>query len=149
MRLIAFTAQETQVSDLTPLRGMPLKWLDLYRAPKVTDVSPLKGLPLEYLNLTGVPLSEVSLVADLKSLWRLILEEMPVADLTPLRDLDIIDLNIMGTRVTDLTPIKGLPLKRLGFDYRPDRAEFLRSFAGLEVVNDKPVAEFRVDVEKK
>jgi len=74
---------------------------------------------------------------------------MPVSDLTPLRGLGINDLNIKRTRVTDLTPIKGLPLKQLGFDYRPDRAEFLRSFAALEVINDEPAAEFWKDVGKK
>jgi hypothetical protein len=106
-------------------------------------------MPLEYLNLTGRPLTDLSLLANLKSLQRLILEGMPISDLTPLRDLSINDLNIKRTRVADLTPIKGLPLKRLGFDYRPDRAEFLRSFPGLEVINDKPAAAFWKEMEKK
>jgi hypothetical protein len=34
------------------------------------------------------------------------------------------------------------PLSRLRFDYRPDREDFVRSFKGLEAVNNKPAAEF-------
>jgi hypothetical protein len=34
-------------------------------------------------------------------------------------------------------------------DYRDDRAEFLRSFKGLEVSNDKPAADFWREVDGK
>jgi hypothetical protein len=44
--------------------------------------------------------------------------------------------------VTDLTPIKEMPLRSLRLDYRADHREFLRSFKGLEFINDKPAAEF-------
>jgi hypothetical protein len=142
MRLKRLAAQATRVSDLTPLRGMPLVWLDLHRARAVSDIRLVKGLPLEYLNLTGLPISDLSEVAKLKSLRWLVLDEMPITDLTPLRGLSIDNLNIRGTRVADLDPILGLPLKKLRLDYRPDRAEFLRSCAGLEFINDQPAAEF-------
>ena len=46
-------------------------------------------------------------------------------------------------------PLEGLPLKNLRLDYRADRAEFVRSFAGLETINDKPVAEFWKSVADK
>jgi hypothetical protein len=45
--------------------------------------------------------------------------------------------------VADLTPLRGLPLKQLGLDFRPERdAEVLRSLTGLERINGKPAAEF-------
>ena len=65
-----------------------------------------------------------------------------MSDLTPLRGLGVKELGIHGTKVTDLTQIKDLPLRQLGLDYRPEREAFLRSLTGLEVINDKPAAEF-------
>jgi hypothetical protein len=77
------------------------------------------------------------------TLRHLVLERVPVSDLTPILDLPVDNLCISGTRVTDLAPLKRLPLKRLYLDYRPERdAKILRSFTDLEEINDKPAAEF-------
>jgi hypothetical protein len=51
--------------------------------------------------------------------------------------------------VEDLTPIKGMSLKKLWLDYRPEREKVLRSLKGLEFINDKPAAEFWKDVDGK
>jgi hypothetical protein len=148
-RLKMLTLQSTGVKDLSPLRGMPLAWLDLCGARGVSDISPLKDMPLEYLNLTALPVADISVLATMKSLRRLLLELMPVSDLTPLHGLRLNDLNIKGTRVTDLSPIKGLPLQKLAFDYRAAHEEFLRSFKGLETINDKPAADFWKEADAK
>ena len=107
-----------------------------------SDLKPLEGMPLEYLNVTQLPASDLSLIADRTTLNTLILDSMPVTDLTPLRGLRLKELSIRDTRVTDLTPIKEMPLRSLRLDYRADHREFLRSFKGLEFINDKPAAEF-------
>jgi hypothetical protein len=39
-----------------------------------------------------------------------------------------------------------MPLKELRLDYHADREELVRSFTGLEVINEKPAAEFWKDV---
>ena len=44
----------TNVSDLTPLKGMPLEELDLVNT-NISDLTPLKGMPLEWLDLAGTP----------------------------------------------------------------------------------------------
>jgi hypothetical protein len=142
MKLVYLTIQKTSVSDLKPLRGMPLKWLDAAWVRGVSDLKPLEGMPLEYLNVTQLPASDLSLIADRTTLNTLILDSMPVTDLTPLRGLRLKELSIRDTRVTDLTPIKEMPLRSLRLDYRADHREFLRSFKGLEFINDKPAAEF-------
>jgi Leucine-rich repeat (LRR) protein len=147
MRLETLTLQSTAVQDLAPLRGMPLRWLDLCRVRRVSDLSVLEGMPLEYLNLTALPVTDLTLLADMKSLRWLFLDEMPVTDLTPLRGLDLKELAIKGTRITDLAPIKGLPLQKLRLDYQADREEFVRSFKGLEFINDKPAADFWKEVD--
>ena len=44
----------TQVTDLSPLKGLPLTVLGL-RNTQVTDLSPLEGMPLEVLYLDNTP----------------------------------------------------------------------------------------------
>src|SRR5262249_37453793 len=146
MKLEVLMAQSTQVSDLTPLQGMPLNWLDLAWAVGVSDLSPVRGMPLEYLNLTALGVSDLSLLAHVKSLRRLVLDDMPVSDLTPLRGLRLTKLSLRRIRAIDLSPIKGMPLKGLRLDYNAGREDLVRSFTGLEIINEKPAAEFWKDV---
>jgi hypothetical protein len=106
-------------------------------------------MPLEYLNLTGLPVTDLSLVSGLKSLDWLILSDTAVSDLTPLRHLRLRKLHIEGTRVKDLSPLKGLPLTSLVLDYWAEHREVLRSLKGLETINGKPAAEFWKEVDGK
>ena len=50
----------TRVSDLTPLRGMPLEFLDL-RSSQVTNLSALEGMPLHSV---AFPVKQVTGGAD-------------------------------------------------------------------------------------
>jgi hypothetical protein len=53
------------------------------------------------------------------------------------------------TKVSNLAPLKGLPLKQLCLDFQPERdAEVLRSLKGLEQINEMPAAEFWKSHEK-
>jgi tRNA A-37 threonylcarbamoyl transferase component Bud32 len=149
MQLEMLTLVGTRVKDLAPLKGMPLKWLDVAEARGVSDLAALQGMPLEYLNVSGTALSDLSRLAGLKSLWNLLLDSTPVSDLTPLRGSNLKVLSILNIPAKDLSPLKELPLKRLRLDYRADRAEFVRSFTGLEAINDKSVAEFWKEVDGK
>jgi hypothetical protein len=61
-----------------------------------------------------------------------------VTDLTPLKGMPLTVLNCRGTRVSDLSPLTGMPLKKLGCDFRPDRdLAILRSLKPLEQINKK------------
>jgi hypothetical protein len=52
-------------------------------------------------------------------------------------------LYIRFTKISDLSLLKGMPLKELDCDFRPERdAEILRSIKTLERINGKPAAEF-------
>jgi hypothetical protein len=148
-KLVSLTIQGTPVSDLSPLRGMPLKWLDLAEVRGVTDLFPLEGMPLEYLNMTGAAVDDLHSVSSLKSLRWLVLDGTRITTLEPLRPLRLERISLLHTGVTDLTPIQGMPLKRLRLDYRPDREKFVRSFPGLELINDKPVGVFWKEVSGK
>jgi Leucine-rich repeat (LRR) protein len=57
-------------SDLSPLRGMPLRHLSM-RSSQVTDLSPLKGMPLTILNLDNSPVSDLSPLTECKELKKL------------------------------------------------------------------------------
>jgi hypothetical protein len=58
-------------------------------------------------------------------------------------------LNIKETKVTDLSLLKGMPLKKLWCDFQPERdAEILRAIKTLEKINGKPASEFLKGVGK-
>ncbi|MDZ4287346.1 MAG: protein kinase, partial [Prosthecobacter sp.] len=128
---------ETGVSDLSPLAGMPLKYLTCNGLTKLTDLSPLRGAPLEDAGfsgtgitdlrpLAGMPLLKLNLnmtpVTDLSPLSGLPLEELwlvnlPITTLEPLRGVKLRKLAIYGnTTVTDLSPLAGMPLEELHAD---------------------------------
>ncbi len=52
--------------------------------------------------------------------------------------------------VSDLSPLRGMPLKSILCDFKPERdAEILRSIKTLETINGKPAAEFWKDADAK
>ncbi|MBI1832403.1 MAG: hypothetical protein HYR84_13250 [Planctomycetes bacterium] len=57
------------MSDLEPLRGMPLTSLTLYGCPQVSDLTPLKGMPLELIHLAPKNITKgLEILRDIKSL---------------------------------------------------------------------------------
>jgi hypothetical protein len=75
------------VSDLGPLRGLPLKKLYLQNT-MVADLSPIHEMRLESLHVS----------------------ETQVTDLSPLKGMRLESLNISGTQVADLSVLRGMPL---------------------------------------
>lgn len=146
MPMATLTLQDSDVSNLSPLAGMPLTWLDLAGARRVSELNPLRDMPLNYLNLTELPITDVSVVASLKSLKVLVLDSTSTSDLTPLRGMGLEKLSILHNPVKDLSPLKELTLTELRLDYRADRAEFVRSFKQLKLINDKPTSDFWKEV---
>jgi Leucine-rich repeat (LRR) protein len=127
-------AVKTKLTDLSPLRGMPLTQLAIAGCP-VSDLSPLQGMPLWYFNCThsnvtdftplhGMPLTELRCgypqgnfpgndeLAALKDLPLHLLElsQWGVSDLTPLKDMPLDTLDLYNTPVSDLSPLRMLPL---------------------------------------
>jgi serine/threonine protein kinase len=128
---------ELQVTDLSPLRGMPLHKLILTHCRQVKDLRPLAGMPLESLilrechevrglgPLRGMPLTQLDLwecrqVRDLTPLANLPLTYLDIGgcnqiqDLTPLKNNTRLKvLFLTGCPVRDLAPLRSLPLVRL------------------------------------
>jgi len=124
----------TSVSNLEPLRGMPLDFLDLGGCKGIKDLEPLRGAPLRVLwmsglssldsdsiavissltnlmrlNLSGTKVGDLSALQGLPLEW-LYLEGAPVFEISPLRGMPLEILNLRGTRVADLSPLAGMPL---------------------------------------
>jgi hypothetical protein len=57
--------------------------------------------------------------------------------------MKLMHLGCDGTKVTDLSPLRGMPLIELRCDLKPERdAEILHSLKSLETINGKSVKEF-------
>jgi hypothetical protein len=89
-----FSRPAKEIPDLTPLRGIPLTRLDLFKNDQIRDLEPLRGMPLTYLRL-----------------WHC----SQVRTLEPLKGMSLTDLNLQGTQVHDLSPLQGMPLTSLTF----------------------------------
>ncbi|MHC4201191.1 MAG: GDSL-type esterase/lipase family protein [Planctomycetota bacterium] len=101
----------TQVSDLTPIGRLPLKRLHI-ELTKVTDLGPIRGLKLETLNAGGQRgLTDISPLRDMPISW-LALNGTGVSDLSPLRNMKTLkDIYIRGAKVTDLSPLEGMDVR--------------------------------------
>lgn len=109
--LVSLKIEDTKVSDLTPLKGMKLEELDIQNTD-VTNLTPLVGMPLRDLDIS------FSKVTDLSPIAGMPLEELDISltsvhDLRPLRGMPLRELILHGTKVTDLTPLSGMAITRL------------------------------------
>ena len=100
-----------RLSDLSPLRGMPLNKLYLGNTA-VENLAPLRGAPLLELNAVGARIKDLTPLVEspLQMLW---LSECPVTDLTPLKKVPLVSLTLENTPVEDISPLAGSALQRL------------------------------------
>ena len=148
MLLTHFTCSYSPVSDITPLIGMPLSSLNLGRT-SVSDLSPLRGCPLVELNIAATPVSSISPLQGMP-LQQLYSEDTNISDLSPLIGLPLSVLNVSKSPVSTFSALRHLPLTYLKLDFKPERdADILRSIKTLQIINDKPSAEFWKEVEGK
>ena len=113
------------VSDLSLLASMPnLEEVWLCRQ-QITDLSPLEGLPLTTLVLCDNYIEDLSPLSSLTGLTTLWLGGNTPSDLTPLAGLTMLrNLNLDGagddrlTPLDSLAPLAGLPLARLSLGGR-------------------------------
>ena len=148
--LKALYLERTNVSDLTPIYGLPIQSLYINNT-RIKDLRPLIDMPLVEFNAVGTGVTDILPLArsSLRILWlsetavsdispliacpleSLTLHRTPITDLKPLASTSLKRLHIGETNVSDLRPILRLPLSRLIFS--PERIEF-----GLEEVKQMP-----------
>jgi WD40 repeat protein len=107
-------AAKGALSDLAPLKGMPLSALDCSWS-EVSDLAPLKGMPLTYLHCTGTSVTDLSAIRGMQ-LAQLYCGLTEVSDLSPLKGMRLTFLNCGTTRVSDLSPLTGMKLTSLYCD---------------------------------
>ena len=101
-----------RITDLGPLRGMALEWLSLWGCPGISDLTPLRGMPLRYLGCGGTGVTDLRCLAGMP-LTELMIDEAALCDLSPLEGMPLEVLYCMGTSVSDIRPLKGMPLRHL------------------------------------
>lgn len=109
--LVAAEFRDAGITDISPLKGLPLEVLGLAGNP-VADLSPLSGMPLLELDLERTQVANLSPLSGmpLRSLW---LNQTPVSDLRPLAGAPLTQLSLLGTQVADISPLAGMPLESL------------------------------------
>jgi hypothetical protein len=113
--------------DLTPLRNLPLKVLELERNGAINDLSALRGLPLTALKISSTGVTDLRPLEG-APLYRLEASHTRVRDLQPLAKMTSLRvLKLDNTPVADLTPVLGLPIAAL----QVNRCSELRDFAPL------------------
>jgi Leucine-rich repeat (LRR) protein len=99
------------VRSIEPLRGMPLRGLDL-GFTRVTDLSPLEGMKLELLVLENVPVSDITVIRGMP-LKILKLQNSKVTDFSVLQGMALEQLNVLNLPFSDLSLVKDMPLEIL------------------------------------
>src|SRR5262245_22519565 len=114
--------RQGQVSDLSPLQGMKLRFLDLYRNPGVTDLKPLAGMPLEELNCNNCKGVRDLAPLNCSPLRVLDLCCCDVRSIKPLQKAPLVSLLMDFTKVDDLKPLEGKKLEIFSFQQCPSRS---------------------------
>jgi serine/threonine-protein kinase len=129
------------LSDLSPLRGMRLKLLNVSQT-RVADLAPLRGMAFDWLNLRRTQVADLSPLEG-SSIRGINLGSTPVTSIKPLKGMKLNHLYLGNTRVTDFSLLAEMPLRVLYLDFNPARdTALLRSLGTLESVNGTPIAEF-------
>ncbi len=111
---IRYTTAQSQATDLSPLKGIPLEILRLDGMTKLKEISAIRGMPLKELYL-----DRCTSLQDLEPLRGLSLRVLSlggcaaIQNFESLRGLPLETLVINATRVSDLSPLKGMPLRVL------------------------------------
>lgn len=101
------------LADLTALQGMPFRSIMCTRGlSQVSDLRPLRGMPLEYLGVTGERLVDLTALAGMR-LKGLVVSNSKVSDLSPLKGMPLEGLGADYTKIADLSPLQAMPLREL------------------------------------
>ncbi|HTU20014.1 MAG TPA: protein kinase [Gemmataceae bacterium] len=169
MNLLELNLSFNRVWDLSPLREMPLTDLELVcnliwdlsplqkmrlrtlsvASTNVDDISPLRGMPLETVSL------DITHIKNLSALSKSPLKRVAVSapDLEPLRDLPLEWILLQGDyKPEQIKMILRIPTLKdllLYGKYTPEQLKEFRGNPILNIINNKPAAEFWKSVEKK
>ena len=123
-----------QITDLSPLAGLPLEYLSL-TGNEVSDLRPLSGLTnLRVLDLGENPVRSAQVLAELPQLREVTLEATGITSVEAFAGSELQSLNVRTTWVNDYTPLESCPnLTQLVTGSMPEgAAETLAGLTDLE-----------------
>jgi hypothetical protein len=111
------SVEGTAVTDLSPLSGLPLEFLDVRDTP-ITSLDPIRTMTsLKHLRV-GRFRGDLSALADLVNVEVLDISFTKVTELGVLAKLSKLrNLDLWGTAVVNFEPLVGKPLDTLGLNY--------------------------------
>lgn len=118
------------ISDLTDLQYMKNLHTLILDGQEITDITPLAGLPLESVSLCDNPLRDISVLSGLDTLEELSIENTEVQSLEDMADMRALRvLRLSNLEPLDLTPVAELQLEELSaIMIAEDSVEILQSF---------------------
>ena len=131
-----------ELRDLGPLRGMPLKFLNISDT-RVSDLSPLRGAPMVELLASDTPIHDLTPLKGMRLTAVNLSTCANIHDITPLAGMPIERLSLRGTKVSDIAPLKGMPLTHLSL-YSLNGLEDISPLKGMKL-KDLDLAATRVD----
>jgi hypothetical protein len=145
--LTSLNLNNNNVVDLHPLRSIkPLTTLRLIENAKLADITPLAALSnLKTLDLQSTSVRDISPLRDLQ-LLELSLRNKAVIDLSPLRNMALTKFEILGSDTSDISPLANAPLEILAIDgSKVSDISMLTNLANLSYFNatDSPIADIR------
>ena len=126
-----------ELKQLPNLEALVLDYQD------ISDITPLADMQPKYLSLCGNPFTDLTALAEIKTLQALWLEDVPVSDASVLAQLTSLqELEISGTNLADAENFCRLPLEslKMGNTLITDLSP-LRWLRGLTVLNAGTVNE--------
>ncbi len=119
------------LKDLSPLADCPLTWLHANDIPDLVDLSPLKGKNLQLLHIGNTGVRDLTPLAGMQTLEDLGFSQTAVSDLTPIREAKLKSLEAWKSGIRSLEPLRGQPLAYLGLSST--------HFVSLDPVGDAPL----------
>jgi Leucine-rich repeat (LRR) protein len=114
---------DAPVSDLSPLRGMPLTFLRI-SSTKVTDLSPIKGMPVTNLTMTATAVHDLTPLVGMPLHGLYMGDCKQIRDLSPLADMTTLDSITLPPGAKDIDFLRKFPnLGRIG--YKSDKTTML------------------------
>ena len=119
-----------QITDLSPLTGLPLEYLSL-TGNQVSNLNPLSAMTeLQVLDLGENPVRSVDELGELPALQEVTLEATGIASVEVFEGSDIRSLNVRSTWIADFSPLESCSsLTRLIVGELPNGA--VETLAGL------------------
>ena len=111
--LMELDLSQSKIADVGPLRGMPLRSLNLRKCTEIQSIEALRGMKLRKLDLTETNVQSLLPLRDSQTLEELDLKRTPIDNLEPLRGLPLRKLDVSLTKVRDLSPLKMMQLEVL------------------------------------